>query len=109
MESIYTELALYGSKDECARTDHVYFPISEVCDGTVSLTVTEWVNLSKKGGKGGVFQGLAGLLQGVPKGKAAREHLIGCRGVKLFLLKYVTITNVTTATVTTVTITTVTI
>ena len=37
MESIYTELALYGSKNECARTDNVYFPISEVCDGMVSL------------------------------------------------------------------------
>ena len=37
MESIYTELALYVSKDECARTDDVFSPISEVCDGTVSL------------------------------------------------------------------------
>ena len=37
MESIYTELALYGSKNECARTDTVFLPISEVCDGTVSL------------------------------------------------------------------------
>ena len=37
MESIYTELALYGSKNECARTDNVFSPISEVCDGTVSL------------------------------------------------------------------------
>ena len=41
--------------------------------------------------------------------KTAREHLISCRGVKLFLLKYVTITTVTSATVTTVTMTTVTI
>ena len=39
MESIYTELALYGSNIECARTDNVFFPISEVCDGTVSLDV----------------------------------------------------------------------
>ena len=37
MESIYTELALYGSKNECASTDTVFLPISEVCDGTVSL------------------------------------------------------------------------
>ena len=37
MEIIYTELALYGSKNECARTDNVYFTIFEVCDGTVSL------------------------------------------------------------------------
>ena len=41
--------------------------------------------------------------------KLHREHLIGCRGVKLFFLKYVTITTVTTATVTTVILTTVTI
>ena len=38
MESIYAELALYGSKKECARTDNVFFPISEVCNGTVSLS-----------------------------------------------------------------------
>ena len=38
VESIATELALYGSKNECARTDHVFSPISEVSNGTVSLT-----------------------------------------------------------------------
>ena len=37
MESTYTELALYGSTIECATTDNVFFTISEVCDGTVSL------------------------------------------------------------------------
>ena len=37
MESIYTDLALYGSKDESSRTDNVFLPISEVCDGMVSL------------------------------------------------------------------------
>ena len=35
MESIYTELALYGSTYECPMTDTVFLPISEVCDGTV--------------------------------------------------------------------------
>ena len=34
--------------------------------------------------------------------KLHKEHLIGCQGVKLFLLKYVTISTVTTAIVTTV-------
>ena len=47
MESIYTELALYGSKNECARTDTVLLPISEVCDGTVSLTEIHKYNLQK--------------------------------------------------------------
>ena len=39
MESIYTELALYGSKIKkwCARTENVFFPICEVCDDTVSF------------------------------------------------------------------------
>ena len=37
MESLYTEFSLFGSKTECARTDDVFSPISEVCDGTVSL------------------------------------------------------------------------
>ena len=37
MESIFTELALFGSTNECARTDSVLFPISEVSKGTVSL------------------------------------------------------------------------
>ena len=38
MESMYTELALYRSKNKCARTDNVV-PISELCDGTVSLFI----------------------------------------------------------------------
>ena len=37
MEIIYTELALYSNKNECGRTDTVFLPISEVCNGTVSL------------------------------------------------------------------------
>ena len=37
MESRYTELALYCTKNKCPRTDPVFLPISEVCDGTVSL------------------------------------------------------------------------
>ena len=43
MKSIYTKLALYGSQNECARTDNIFFPIFEVCNGTVSLKV-ELVN-----------------------------------------------------------------
>ena len=38
-KSIFTELALYGSINECARTDTVFLPISEVCDGKVSLRI----------------------------------------------------------------------
>ena len=30
MECIYTKLALYGSKNECARTDNVFSPISVI-------------------------------------------------------------------------------
>ena len=37
MESAYTELALYGSQNECAKTDNIFSPISEFCDGMVSL------------------------------------------------------------------------
>ena len=37
MKSIYTELAVYGSKNLCARTENFFSPISEVCNGTVSL------------------------------------------------------------------------
>ena len=39
MESIYTDLALYGSINECARTNTVFLPISEVCDIKVSLVM----------------------------------------------------------------------
>ena len=38
MESTYTDLALYGVKTLCARTDNG-FSISEVCVGTVSLSL----------------------------------------------------------------------
>ena len=37
MESTYTELALHWRKNVFARTDNVFSPISEVCDGTDSL------------------------------------------------------------------------
>jgi hypothetical protein len=37
MEGIYADLAIHGRKNEFARTDTVFLPISEVCDGTVSL------------------------------------------------------------------------
>ena len=37
MEIINTKLALYCNKKECARTDTAFLPISEVCEGTVSL------------------------------------------------------------------------
>ena len=36
---IYTELALSGNKNECARTDTAFsFFISEFCDGTLHMT-----------------------------------------------------------------------
>ena len=37
MESVYTDLALCGSKNECARTDTVFSPISQVCIRGVTL------------------------------------------------------------------------
>ena len=37
MESKYTKLALYGSQNGCAKTDNIFFPISEFCDSKVSL------------------------------------------------------------------------
>ena len=39
------------------------------------LGQTYWVNLSKTGGKDGVFRGLAGLLRGIPRGRSPREIL----------------------------------
>ena len=48
MESIYPELALCGRKNECARTDTVFFSISEVSEGTVSL-------LAQKGTKNAIL------------------------------------------------------
>ena len=45
-EYIYTEKALYGSKKECARTDTVFLPISEVCDGIVSLDFAKFMDLA---------------------------------------------------------------
>ena len=41
MESIYSELALCGSKNECARTDTIFVHLSEVSKGTVSLKLTD--------------------------------------------------------------------
>ena len=41
MESIYSELALFGRTYLCARTDNVFFLISEVSKGTVSLATKQ--------------------------------------------------------------------
>ena len=46
MESIFTELALYCIKNECARTNTVFLPTTEVCDGTVSLDVVDGKGLT---------------------------------------------------------------
>ena len=37
IKNIYPELALDGSKNECAKTDNVFFLISEVCTSGVTL------------------------------------------------------------------------
>ena len=37
MESLNPEFALYGRTNKCARTDSVFFPISEVCTRGVTL------------------------------------------------------------------------
>ena len=44
MESMYTELALYGINNECAQTVTVFLLISEVFDGTVSLYINNIEN-----------------------------------------------------------------
>ena len=40
MESLNPELSLNGSKNECGRTDTVYFPLSEVGTRAVTLSRT---------------------------------------------------------------------
>ena len=44
MASMYTKLALYGNTKKCAWTDTVFLPISEVCNGRVSLSIN-WLTL----------------------------------------------------------------
>ena len=39
MESLNTELALYGSKTECAGTDKVFIPLSEVSTRALTLVI----------------------------------------------------------------------
>ena len=46
MKSVCPKLALCGGINVCARTDTVFFLISEVSDGTVSLKKTQ--NVGKK-------------------------------------------------------------
>ena len=49
MESIYPELALCVSINECAGTDTVILSISEVSEGTVSLEA-DFIPVREKGG-----------------------------------------------------------
>ena len=46
MKSKYTKLALCDNKNECARTDTVFFPISQVYTRGVTLCQNVHVNLS---------------------------------------------------------------
>ena len=41
IKSIYPELALYGSKNKCAWTATVFFPISQVCARGATLKVND--------------------------------------------------------------------
>ena len=41
--------------------------------GSCFIHGLDWVNPSKRGGMDGVFQGLAGLLQGISRGGSPRE------------------------------------
>ena len=52
------------------------FTPSFISNMTINLLHNDdWVNLSKIGGKGAVFRGLAGLLQGISQGQSTREIL----------------------------------
>ena len=45
---MYPELALYSSNIECARTDTVIFPKSQICTRGVTLTLMEiWTQVLK--------------------------------------------------------------
>ena len=39
----------------------------------VTIVFSSWVNPIKRGGMDGVFQGLAGLLRGISRGRSPRE------------------------------------
>ena len=43
-------------------------------DWLAALLAREWVNLSKRGGKDGIFQGLAGLLRGISRSSPASQR-----------------------------------
>ena len=47
IKSIYTKLALYGSKNECARNDTVFFPISQVCTRGVTLAIKNYASFAR--------------------------------------------------------------
>ena len=93
MQSIYIELALYGRKLECARTDNVFSPISEVCDGTRSLIIANLHNSITIWKLHFICQGSASHtnLQSKSHCKENKSlqdskslplvHLIGCQGV----------------------------
>ena len=62
MGSIYAKLALYCSKNECARTDIVFLPISKVCNGTVSFGIIGCLISLICGKICGIIYGLIGLI-----------------------------------------------
>ena len=54
-------------------TLQTFFPFRKEVFQPGSVTVAEWVNLSKRGGMDRVFRGLVGLLRGISLGQRPRE------------------------------------
>ena len=47
-KSLNPKFALYGSKNKCARTDIIFFPLSEICTRVVTLLVQKWSKINPR-------------------------------------------------------------
>ena len=48
MDSLIPELVIYGSKNECARTNTLLLPLAQVSTGEVSLISKCWPKIESK-------------------------------------------------------------
>ena len=79
---IIRELSVFGRMFGCsppAVTEQIFTDSSLHNCAYTTPTIIYWVNLSKRGGMVGVFQGLVGLVHGIFQGQSQREILRSSR------------------------------
>ena len=73
--SLHKQIVFLNTKTKKKNSFNPPFLSFNISCLVFSLARQSWVNLSKRGGKEGVFRELAGLLRGISRGQSSRKIL----------------------------------